>query len=149
MIYDKITNLTNYSELKKFASGILNAVENIENIKTGANIIDKDVLKANRFSLKCGTSKPLYESHKVYADVHFLIKGNEKIKYLKKDISDKALDEENDARISYDNYDNYEEVELKPGDFCLFLPGEPHCTGNIADESYTDVEKIVFKLKMA
>lgn len=149
MIHDKISNINNYPELSKFASGIANAVKNIEKLKNGANNLDGTDFMANRFAIKCGASKPFYESHMIYADVHFLIKGKEKLKYLEKDLEDKIYEDSKEARISYDDYDDFKSVELKEGEFCVFFPGEPHSTGNISDINDTDVEKVVFKLKMA
>ena len=115
MIYDKIENLKNYPELNKFLPMLEEVTKKPESLKSGANVLDGENLKANKFSLTCGTGKPFYESHKVYADIHFLIKGKEKIKYMSEDISDKPLDEKNDARISYDTYECHNEVDLKKG----------------------------------
>lgn len=148
MVHDKVENLKNYSELEKFLPSLEKTMKNPEILELGTNILDEENLKANKFSVICGTNKPFYESHEMYTDIHFLIKGKEKIRYISEDISDMPLDEKNDTRISYDTYEHYKELDLKKGEFCIFFPGEPHSTGNIADKSDVNVEKIVFKLKM-
>ena len=87
------------------------------------------------------------ENHRRYIDIHYVIKGRERIDYWKRSDSEvtKAFDVENDYELC-SSPDNYSSVVLNEGDFALVYPGEVH-RSKVCIEEPEPLHKIVFKLE--
>ena len=94
-------------------------------------------------------SEGKFETHKKYADIQFIIKGEEKIGYT--DVTNCTnltnYDEEKDIEFLKNNEPENHFAFAKEGDFLIFLPQDAHmpCI-SICDSSY--VKKAVVKIKL-
>ena len=94
-------------------------------------------------------SEGKFEAHKKYADIQFIIKGEEKIGYT--DVTNCTnltnYDEEKDIEFLKNNEPENHFAFAKEGDFLIFLPQDAHmpCI-SICDSSY--VKKAVVKIKL-
>lgn len=147
MIIDNIKNAKDYYSLGERFQKAFEYIINMPELENGKYEIDGE----NIFiSIQDYTSKPIsegrWEAHKKYADIQFIIKGEEQIGYTPID----TLSEES-------SYDNAKDIiflsgegqfaKVKKGDFIIFLPQDAHmpciCTNK---PSY--VKKAVAKIKL-
>lgn len=91
-------------------------------------VLDGDNLFINNVNPECvpAEKQPL-EAHKDYLDIHILLEGEERIGW--KSIEDcgepsKAYDKEGDYMLFDQMATSY--VDLKPGQFCIVFPEDPH-----------------------
>ena len=91
----------------------------------------------------------VFEDHRVYADIHFIILGEENIDVI--DAEQTALTEDR-----YQSEDvalcraesGYSILELHRGDFAVIFPGEAHRPGIAIDDRKEDVKKAVAKIRV-
>lgn len=88
------------------------------------------------------------EFHKLYADIQIVLEGEEIINYdVMSCMNDDATEKKPDLLIlSQPNLT--QSVHMKPGDFAIFLPGEPHQALCMVGES-NFVRKAVFKVPVS
>ena len=97
----------------------------------------------NIFEYETHESK-IFEAHKVYIDIHYTIKGNEKVLWADKYAQEtKPYNAEEDYSLG--TVDNFREIESSEGP-CVFCPGEIHQAGVISKKA-EKVKKAVFKIK--
>jgi YhcH/YjgK/YiaL family protein len=96
-----------------------------------------------------GKQKPdaLYESHKKYIDIQYIIKGEEimGLTTLDKVTLKEPYNEEKD--IAFYDYDGGEYIKATPGNFFLFFPEDVHRPSITTGDSVL-VKKIVVKLRV-
>jgi YhcH/YjgK/YiaL family protein len=87
-----------------------------------------------------------YEAHKDYADIHFLVSGEERIGVA--DLSAATVRTPYDEEKDIEFYEPVagKEFLAKPGTFFIFFPGEGHRPG-MKVENNAPVKKIVIKVK--
>lgn len=90
------------------------------------------------------------EAHRVYADVMFLLEGEETI-YCKptaqlREITVDYNEEKDVLRAALD--DDVTAIPLKPGSFVVFLPQDAHRPGCHPETGRQTVRKIVFKVPL-
>lgn len=149
MIFDSIKNKNNYiSDTLIFRA--LDYLEGItsENIPESSVILENDILFINPVTL---TSKPeeecIYEAHKNYIDIHYIIEGIEGI--ATSDISNLQ------GVIPYDKTKDIEFYEgekdgqyyLKSGQFMVCWPNDAHKVAIMADTP-SEIKKMVAKIKV-
>ena len=142
MIYDKFKNISRYGMLKQIAEF------NLKDYKKGKFDINDETFFG--IGLEYNTkreSECLWEAHKEYLDIHFILEGEEVINIS--DISNMRktmeFDNENDYQLFEGNKDHC--VYLKKGDFLVLYPNECHQTAVQLDD-VCFVKKIVFKIKL-
>jgi YhcH/YjgK/YiaL family protein len=98
----------------------------------------------NIFEYETKENDNVFETHKAYVDIHYVIIGTEKILWADKYLRVlKSYQADGDYSLGTVN----EPKELTQiGDLCVFLPDEPHKAGVILYET-TKVKKAVFKIK--
>ncbi len=75
------------------------------------------------------------EAHKIYADVQFIIKGEEKIGFSKlSDVVSQKIPYNKEKDISFFN-GKQSELFLKQGDFAVFFPHDAHAPSLISEDS--------------
>lgn len=149
MIYDHIKNKNSYRSLPELYSALtyLSTLENLE-MPTPNTILIPEKLFCNPVTL---TSKPeeacIYEAHKNYIDIHYIVEGCEKIA-----VSDIAnlttktpYDSEKDIEFLEGSADGY--VVLNEGNFLLCYPHDAHKVAMMHNEP-CDIKKVVFKIKV-
>ena len=152
MILDQIANAAQYSRLGPAWKVALSAMETAgdEVFAAGKQMLDKGVrLIPSTYETKapCGI---LMEAHRVYADVMFLLEGEEMIYYKPTAaLSGIAVpyDAEKDIlRAPLD--DDVMPVLLKPGFFVVFMPQEAQRPGCHPITGKNTVRKIVLKVPL-
>lgn len=152
MIYDKIENIENY---KGIDQRLYKALEHIKNndfttAKAGGNDIDGDQLYYN--FVEDAQTNPLekssFEAHRVYADIHVDIEGEETI-YIS-DISAMKAETEYDAEGDYLMMSGPRQVEIKlqPGYFAVCLPNDIHMPMVATDNKVGKIKKAIYKVKL-
>lgn len=98
----------------------------------------------NVFEYETKDNDGVFELHHEYIDIHYAIHGEESVLYA--DNYDKETKEyQIDGDYSLGVVSNPNKVILG-GEFCIFLPNEPHNAGIIAKQK-CKVKKAVFKIK--
>lgn len=149
MIYDSLKNKENY----KYFPALYQALEYLDSLPDLELPAPKVFLNGDRLFCSSVTfiSKPedqcLYEAHRNYIDLHFIVRGIEKI--ATSDICSLTTTipyvPEKDIEFLKGNADGY--YELKPGQFMVCFPTDAHKVA-MMKEKPAEVEKIVFKIKM-
>ncbi|RGH38907.1 MULTISPECIES: YhcH/YjgK/YiaL family protein [Clostridia] len=149
MIFDKVENLNNYEEIRPY----------VEQIKEFIARVEKEKLPTGRYELlgdKLFALVQFYktkefdggkmEAHKKYADLQYIVEGNERI-YV--DFSDELILEEDrtprEDILFFRKRNHHGYNILSCGTFGYYAPQDAHmpCIENIEKES---VKKIVFKI---
>ena len=85
----------------------------------------------------------LWEAHLKYIDIHYILKGEEKIEVGQ--IKDATLTKTYDEAGDYALYEaSGESISMHQGDFMILFPNEVHKTA-ISINNTLEVKKIVFK----
>lgn len=149
MILDNIKNLEKYEKIHEQIKNIVNFLENFDEDKFEDGRVD---INENLFSFfqSYQTVKAYnkeFEVHEKYIDLQYLVDSNERIDFAPKKSYTKnfEIDKEGDFFLT-NEIENYSILNLKPGDFAIFFPGEFHKPG-CALENPSSAKKIVFKIK--
>ena len=150
MIFDKMANASDYFEEYPDMKLVAKFAEDFEknNLEDGIYEIDGKRVFANVQSYK---SKPqdeemMFEAHKDYIDVQYIVKGIEKIRWAKLDkvsLVKEEYSKGNDIAF-YEGYAQFD-FTLTKGTFLFLEPSDAHLPGLSADKD-TFNRKIVFKL---
>lgn len=151
MILDKIYNLNKYKNINHNLKDVITYIKtnDLNNLGYGQHTINENcyLIKTEISDLK--TLQTIYEKHKKYIDIHILLSGNEKIKYLNEDdlLSSNDYDTYNDVTLEFSNKSLCTINLTKQNNlsFALFFPNEWH-EPKIYNGSYK-ITKIVIKVK--
>ena len=149
MIFDKIDNRASYSHeprLKKVLDYLASITP--ETFPTEGTVLDGDLAFVNPV---CFTTKPeeacIFEAHRRYADVHFVVEGCEKV--IVRDIDAVTLhtpySEEKD--IGFYTCDEGVAVVIHPGQFLVCYPQDAHKVA-IGPEGPAPIKKLVGKVRV-
>lgn len=88
----------------------------------------------------------VFEAHRIYTDIHYLLSGEESIEFCDKKDSEfyKEYDSLNDSELV--NCRRYERMRYSAGEFIEILPNEPHMAGYYEEEK-SAVKKAILKIK--
>lgn len=149
MIIDKLENRNLYFHLgERFEKGFKFLVNNdLISLLEGKHEIDGDnvfALVSNYVTKSPEEKDP--ESHRIYADIQYIVKGCEKIGYAVYD-SQKVFKEYNEEKdiMFYNDFSFY--LNLFTGMFTVFFPDDIHMPGITMDEP-VEVKKIVIKVRL-
>lgn len=149
MIFDTVENLSRYKSIPNL-DRILDFIKNrsLFALPKGKIDIEGKKLFANisRYFPKPAEEKN-FETHRVYTDLHLIVKGVEKIQITSKNNLEKMVEdkmEKEDFQIFVAS-DNISDIIVKENDFVVFFPGEPHKPGCYYQSLAEPVFKIVFK----
>lgn len=150
MIVDKITNITKYSGFKPYAESILNFIkrDEQENLEEGRYELDGDSVFAlvQSYHTK-DISEGFIEAHQLYADLQYIVKGEEYIYWSLLDELDLKEDRHPQADIAfYDGKSVKDRNLLKEGMFGFYFPTDGHMPCISVKESLP-MKKIVFKIR--
>lgn len=149
MIFDKISNLEKYKSIPNI-NQIVDFIRNSNflDLPEGKTEINGKKLFANSVRyLPKPPEENNFEIHKLYTDVHLVLKGAEKIQITNKENLKKMVED----KISQDDFqlftafDYISDIIAGENDFIVFFPGEPHKPGCSFRESDEEVSKIIFK----
>lgn len=152
MIFDKIENLSDYYEelpsLEK-VSAFVNEF-NKNKLEDGTYEIDGKRIFAmvQSYRTKPQTPEMMFEAHRKYIDLQYIVSGIEKIRWARLDKVD--LVEEKyfvGSDIAFYEGDALFDFTLTKGTFLLLYPQDAHLPGLSADKD-VNVRKIVFKIQI-
>ena len=150
MIIDNLENLETYKSMSKDIYEGLTYIKSLDpNIALGIYPInDRLLLKVMEYSTgeEC---KVGYEAHQHHLDIHYVLRGNERIKWSPiNDMSVKTpYDEENDAIFYEQPIAHVSEALLGDGVFAIMYPQDGHACTFFVDKCET-IKKIVVKVKI-
>jgi len=150
MVKDSINNIELYVGLSE---GVAKALEYLTTVSPDGfseqtvEISGKDVYAMHqRYSPKSDEGR-LYENHKEYIDVQFVLEGDEIIRVT--DVGDlivaQEYNPESDAAL-YEKADGTD-VKLGSGDFVILYPHDAHIP-QLQSHHPSDVKKIVIKVRI-
>lgn len=89
-----------------------------------------------------------FETHYHYVDIHYLVSGEEVLGWapLPGLVPCKEYNSEKDVIFFHPPRD-YVSFKLKPGQFALFLPNDPHSPARCLDKA-GEIQKILVKVKL-
>lgn len=149
---DNIKNAKNYYYLgEKFQEGfeyLLNTdMQSLENGKY--EIQGEDIfVSVQNYTTKI-PEEGKFEAHKKYADIQYIIKGEEKLGYgdVKDFVPSTFYDDKNDI-IFFENTVKSSFVHAKEGDFVIFMPEDAHMPCIAVNEPLY-VKKAVVKVRVS
>lgn len=149
MVYGNIKyheNCTNSMEvLEKCLQYILK--NDLHSINPGLHKIDSDKLYFNIIETETSPAeKRFWEAHKKYIDVHYIIKGKERIALNYTDNLKAGEYKPDDDFLPLEGNEKFS-VTLEEGDFLLCSPEDAHMT-LIAVDKPELIKKAVFKVKI-
>lgn len=150
MIFDKMSNISDYYDEYPKLKKVGEFAERIEreNLIDGSYEIDGKDIFANimTYKSKQQTDESMFEAHKDYIDVQYIIQGIEKIRFAPLDsveLVEERYSKGNDIAF-YEGYSKFDFI-LTKGTFLYLTPDEAHLPGLSADKDVT-VRKVVFKV---
>ncbi len=149
MIIDKLENSSLYFPLgERFEKGFKFLIDDdLSSLPEGKHEIDGDnvfALVSNYVTRSQEEKQP--ESHKIYADIQYMVTGAENIGYAayKSQEVYKEYDEDKDFML-YNDISFL--LKLEKGMFTVFFPDDIHMPGITMDEP-VEVKKIVIKVRL-
>lgn len=149
MILDKITNHASYSSEPKLDK-VLTYMAGVtaDTFPEGQVKLDGDQAFVNPV---CFTTKPesecLYEAHRRYADVHFIVEGVERIVVSDIDAVTVHTPYSEEKDIGFHTCDEGTVVTLHPGEFLVCYPQDAHKVA-IGPDGPAPVKKLVGKVRV-
>lgn len=147
MIFDNIQNIQNYKEFKK----IYTQLKFLKNLNLNEFTDNKFIIDKNSFANYIEfTSKNIdecvFEAHKKYIDIHFIISGTEVIKVC--DVNELKPKNDFDYKKDIGFYQGYcnNLCYLKQGDFMVCFPQDAHMVA-ISENLPSAIKKIVVKIE--
>lgn len=146
MIKDRLVNAECYYGLSERIKAAFEWLKNsdLEALQDGRYEIDGDIIYANVQSYET-KSDALYEAHRRYIDIQYMINGAEKIGVV--DYSEcnlvEVYNQSKDIEFLECSSDSFQ--YLKRGDFLLLFPHDAHKPSLIADKKLK-VKKVVVKV---
>ncbi len=152
MIFDKMDNISDYFEelplLKKVEEFV--ADFNYKKLSDGTYEIDGKRVFAmvQSYRTKQQTQEMMFEAHKKYIDLQYIVNGIEKIRWAKLDKVD-LIEERysSGGDIAFYEGNAMFDFTLTKGTFLLLYPEDAHLPGLSAQKDI-NVRKIVFKIQV-
>ncbi len=149
MIKDKLEHAkTYYGISENFKKGFEWLKNNdLDTLTEGRHGIDGDNIYANIQSYETKDSAP-YEAHREYADIQFMIKGEERIgvtDYSNCTVTETYNKGKDIEFLSLDKEDFFETI--KEGEFLVLFPQDAH-KPSINPDKKQHVKKVVVKIKL-
>lgn len=149
MIVDEIENAYLYAGLSDKIERAFKILRDKDLAKkaNGRYDVDDDLYYLVQRYVTKPIERTRFEAHKEHIDIQFLLKGQEAIGYAptRKLTANTPYDREKDV-TRYESPENFTEIKLCKGMFCIFYPGDAHkacCQFN----GPSDVHKVVIKAK--
>lgn len=140
MIIDSISNFDKYTSLHRDFEKVFSFLKELkEDAKEGTTILEEDNVWANVIEVQeMPQNVRVFEAHKTFLDIHYILSGEEKFGYANIDRLQ--------TKQPYNAVDDYELLEgeinaisLKEGDFMITFPEDAH----IPDFEKTNDDKLV------
>lgn len=149
MIFDKIDNLSKYTSIPNL-SLILDFLKNknlLELPEGDIEIMGKKLfVKVLRYFPEPAEQKN-FEIHKIYTDIHIVVKGIEKIGITNREnLGEESEDKEHREDLRFFSVRGpVSEIIATENNFAVFFPGEPHKPACAYQQLKEPILKLVFK----
>ncbi len=146
MIFDKIENISDYFE----ELPLLKKVEDfVVDFKNGKLADGKRVFAmVQSYRTRQQTHEMMFEAHKKYIDLQYIVNGIEKIRWARLDSVDLVEEKySTGGDIAFYEGDAMFDFTLTKGTFLLLYPEDAHLPGLSAQKD-VNVRKIVFKIQV-
>ena len=147
MIFGNVGNLKEFSFLEDSVKKCFEYLESHKLLffEKGSYEIDGKNIFVNIVEYDtCEKEDRFWEAHKKYIDIHFMIKGRERIELnFIENLTKKEYEEEGDFLPLDGESNSY--VELCEGDFLICYPEDAHMTSLKVDEK-ENIKKAIFKV---
>ena len=148
MIKDCVSNIGIYAELSERLSAALEYIRSVGAdgfSEETVEIADKDVFAMHQLYTTKSEAGRLYENHKEYIDVQYVLEGTEVIRVT--DVSGLNVAKAYDTDAALYDYDDGTDVKLGSGDFVILYPHDAHVP-QLQLGAPADVKKIVVKVRV-
>ncbi len=149
MTLDKIENLEQYLATIKNGKAVLDFIKNtdLSTLPDGATKILGDDLYVNMANYNSKVEIGLFEAHKDYIDLQYMIKGVERMDYAP--LIDCTPNTPYDKNGDYElvSAKDFSTLIVKEGNFAIFFPQDAHRPSLAVNES-APVKKAIFKIKI-
>lgn len=150
MIFDKAENMALYYETEPMLEKCADFIKKFEEEKLpdGTYEIDGKRVFANiqSYRTKPLTDDCLFEAHKKYIDIQYIVSGIEKIRWAKLDTLKEVEEHYSEGQdIAFYTGGTKFDFVLTKGTFLMLYPQDAHMPG-LSDEKDVNARKIVFKI---
>ncbi len=147
MIFDKLSNLSNYKGLSKNLDTAIDYIINhdLQKLPLGKTIVDGDHVYVNCMEVNTDLAEnKQYETHQEYLDIQIDLQGAERL--LTGDSFSMSMNEYNaESDCALGQASACCDCVIGPDNFVICMPGEPHMPG-VAVHEPSPVKKCVFKV---
>lgn len=152
MIFDKIDNISDYFDELPLLTKVADFVDkfNKNNLSDGTYDIDGKRVFAmvQSYRTKQQTPEMMFEAHKKYIDLQYIVNGIEKIRWASLDKVNLVEEKySSGGDIAFYEGDAMFDFTLTKNTFLLLYPSDAHLPGLSADKD-VNVRKIVFKIQL-
>lgn len=152
MIFDKIENISDYFDELPPLTKVADFVDefNKNKLSDGTYEIDGKRVFAmvQSYRTKQQTDEMMFEAHKKYIDLQYIVSGIEKIRWAKLDTVSMVEEKySSGGDIAFYEGDAMVDFTLSKNTFLLLYPSDAHLPGLSADKD-VNVRKIVFKIQV-
>lgn len=152
MIFDKMENISDYFEELPLLRKVDGFVAEFNNKKLADGTYEIDGKKVfamvQSYCTKQQTQEMMFEAHKKYIDLQYIVNGIEKIRWARLDTLDMVEEKySSGGDIAFYEGDAMFDFTLTKGTFLLLYPEDAHLPGLSAQKDI-NVRKIVFKIQI-
>ncbi len=152
MIFDKIENISDYFEELPLLKKVEDFVVDFKNGKLADGTYEIDGKRVfamlQSYRTRQQTHEMMFEAHKKYIDLQYIVNGIEKIRWARLDSVDLVEEKySTGGDIAFYEGDAMFDFTLTKGTFLLLYPEDAHLPGLSAQKD-VNVRKIVFKIQV-
>ena len=153
MIFDKIENISDYFEELPLLKKVEDFVVDFKNGKLADGTYEIDGKRVfamvQSYRTRQQTHEMMFEAHKKYIDLQYIVNGIEKIRWARLDSVDLVEEKySTGGDIVFYEGDAMFDFTLTKGTFLLLYPEDAHLPGLSAQKDVNE-RKIVFKIQVA
>lgn len=152
MIFDKMENISDYFDELPILKKVEDFVADFNNKKLADGTYEIDGKRVfamvQSYRTKQQTQEMMFEAHKKYIDLQYVVNGIEKIRWARLDSVDLVEEKySTGSDIAFYEGDAMFDFTLTKGAFLLLYPQDAHLPGLSAQKD-VNVTKIVFKIQV-
>ncbi len=152
MIFDKMENISDYFEELPLLKKVEDFVVDFKNRKLADGTYEIDGKRVfamvQSYRTQPQTQEMMFEAHKKYIDLQYIVNGIEKIRWARLDSVDLVEEKySTGGDIAFYEGDAMFDFTLTKGTFLLLYPEDAHLPGLSAQKD-VNVRKIVFKIQV-
>lgn len=151
MIIDLLENLPLYADLHPAMPKVIAYLKEADlmSLPVGKNPVDPETFVLRDSYLTKPLPECFFEGHRIYADVHIVLKGEEAFGYSPKSFGELRVTVPYNPEKEVEKYESAEtsRIRMVPGMFAIVLPEDLHLARRMVDQP-CQVEKAILKFKL-